>query len=270
MNEKREKQLAYSERQALMLDESSRRAKAGKIASVLEHFLGRISLSGLTLLDIGCSGGIVANELHKRGASVIGVDIDIPGLTRARARYGDTVSFLCTDGERLPVASGSVDVVVLNHIYEHVVDPWTLAAEVARVLAPHGAAYLGLGNRLGVIEPHYRLPFLSWLPRPLAHRYVRASGRADSYYERFLTRPSLRRLFGALDVWDYTLPVLAEPKRFGASDAVPGPVSRLPAAALRAMVPLVPIYIWIGTRGGLEPLGSPVAIPPVHLPRPSG
>jgi SAM-dependent methyltransferase len=270
MPEQREKQLAYSEQQALMLDETSRRAKAGKIAVVLEHFLGRDSLSGLRLLDIGCSGGIVASELHKRGASVIGVDIDVPGLAKARARFGDAISFLCTDGERLPLAAGSVDVVVLNHIYEHVVDPWTLAAEMARVLAPHGVAYLGLGNRLGVMEPHYRLPFLSWLPRPLAHRYVRALGRADHYHERFLVRRNLRRLFEAFDVWDYTLPVLTDPERFRAGEAVPGPASRLPTALLRALVPLIPTYIWIGTHGGLEPLGPPLAVPPLHLPRRGG
>ena len=65
---------------------------------------------------------------------------------------------------------------VLNHIYEHVVDPDAVLREIRRVLAPDGVVYLGLANRLGVVEPHYRLPFLSWLPHgPLADRYVRAS-----------------------------------------------------------------------------------------------
>lgn len=266
-NAERERQLAYSQRQALMLDEQSRRIKAGKIASVVEHFLGRDSLDGLRLLDVGCSGGIIANELRQRGAAVIGVDIDVPGLAKARARYGEEISFIRTVGERLPFADGSMDVVVLNHVYEHAVDPWLLAAEVARVLAPTGVAYLGLGNRLAVIEPHCKLPFLSWLPRPLAHRYVRAFGRADSYYERFLTRPNLRRLFGALDVWEYTLPVLVEPARFGADDVVPGVASRLPVPLLRALLPLIPTYVWVGTHGGLEPQGPPLAAPPLHLPR---
>jgi SAM-dependent methyltransferase len=267
MTEKRAKQTAYSEQQALMLDEASRRHKAAKIASVLEHFLGRDSLSGLRLLDIGCSGGIVASELHKRGATVIGADIDVPGLVKAQASYGDQVSFVCTDGEQLPFADGSIDVVVLNHVYEHVVDHRLLAAEVARVLAPQGVAYLGLGNRLGIMEPHYRLPFLSWLPRPLAHRYVRASGRAGSYHERFLTRRGLRRLFGHLDLWDYTLPVLASPQVFAAADVVPGPVRRSPAWLLSSLVPLIPTYVWVGTHGGRVPLGPPVAVPPRHLPR---
>jgi 2-polyprenyl-3-methyl-5-hydroxy-6-metoxy-1,4-benzoquinol methylase len=267
MTEKRTKQVAYSEQQALMLDETSRQMKAGKIASVLEHFLGRDSLSGLRLLDIGCSGGIVASELHKRGATVIGADIDVPGLAKAQARYGGEVSFVCTDGENLPIADGSIDVVVLNHVYEHVVDHRRLAAEVARLLAPQGVAYLGLGNRLGILEPHYKLPFLSWLPRPLAHRFVRALGRADHYHERFLTRGSLRRLFGDLDIWDYTLTVLASPERFAATDVTPGPVRRLPSWLLSMLIPLMPTYIWVGTHGGRAPLGPSVPVAPGHLPR---
>jgi len=44
------------------------------------------------------------------------------------------------------------------------------------------------GSRLALIEPHYRLPFLSWLPRPLATAYLRLSGRGSSYEGiRFLT-----------------------------------------------------------------------------------
>jgi 2-polyprenyl-3-methyl-5-hydroxy-6-metoxy-1,4-benzoquinol methylase len=92
----------------------------------------------MRLLDIGCSCGIVDSELHERGTTVIGAEIDVPGLAKAQARYGDRVGFLCADAEQLPVATWTVDVVVLNHIYEHVVDPETLATEVARVWRPGG------------------------------------------------------------------------------------------------------------------------------------
>jgi len=265
MREKRSLQLAYSELQDRMLDEESRLAKAAKIAAVVQHFLGRSSLEGLRLLDIGCSAGIVAHDLTRRGAAAIGIDVDVPGLAKAQASFGKEVAFLCADAERLPLASGEIEVVVFNQIYEHVVDPVPVAAEIRRVLAPGGVAYLGLANRLGVIEPHYKLPFLSWLPRPLAHRYIRATGKADRYHERFLTRPGLRRLFGDLDVWDYTFPVLAEPDRFEARDVVPPLVHRLPGRAMRAVAPLIPQYIWIATRTPQRPLGGAVAVPPLHL-----
>ena len=185
-------------------------------------------LRGLTAVDVGCSAGFIADELAGAGADTYGVDIDEPGLQAATARFGERVQFRLARGEALPFDTGSVDVVVLNHIYEHVVDPEAVATDIRRVLAPDGVVYLGLGNRLGVIEPHYGLPLLSWLPPQLADRYVRATGRGDSYYERFRARPGLRRLFAAFDLWDYTLPVLADPAAFHGEDVVPGVVGTPP------------------------------------------
>src|SRR2546423_141425 len=154
MTEKRRPQLAYSEIQPAMLDEAGRRAKAGKIVAVVEHFLGVDSLKGLRLLDLGCSAGLVCDEFRGRGADVVGIDIDVPALAKARQRFGDRISFLCATGERLPLADGSVDVVVFNHVYEHVVDPVRVVAELRRVLAPEGMAYFAFANRLGIVEPH--------------------------------------------------------------------------------------------------------------------
>src|SRR5690606_6714789 len=109
-------------------------------------------------------------------------------------------------------------------------------------------AYLGLGNRLGIVEPHYRLPFLSWLPRRLADRYVRAAGRGDFYFEQFRTRRGLRALTAGLYVLDYTSTVIAEPERFAAEDMVPAPLRRVPTSVLRRVVgglmPIVPTFIW--------------------------
>jgi SAM-dependent methyltransferase len=260
-------QLAYSELMDTMLDEEHRRGKARKILAVLRHFLGRDELSGRVVADVGCSAGYIADELSSAGASrVLGFDIDVPGLGKAQQRFGGHVQFCCASGDRLPLPDQSLDVVVFNHIYEHVVDPDAVVAELGRVLRPGGVMYLGLGNRLGVIEPHYRLPFLSWLPGPVADRYVRASGRADHYYERFRTRPGLRALLSGYHVWDYTLPVLTAPRMFASDDIVPGPVSRAPHWALRAAMPLVPTYIWVATTGPSRPAGPPLPLMPTPVP----
>ena len=91
-------QLAYSELEKRTSDESARLAKAAKIAAVLGHFLGRDDLEGMDLLDIGCSVGIISGGLAARGANVTGVDIDEPGLAKARARHGKGIRFLRGDG----------------------------------------------------------------------------------------------------------------------------------------------------------------------------
>jgi ubiquinone/menaquinone biosynthesis C-methylase UbiE len=264
MARQREAQLAYSELMDKMLDENHRRKKARKISTVLLHFLGRTDFKDLVVVDVGCSAGYIADSIADQGGQVFGIDIDVPGLAKAHARFGEQVGFLCADGEQLPFPDGSVDVVVFNHIYEHVVDPVAVLRDITRVLAPGGAVYLGLGNRLGIMEPHYRLPFLSYLTPPLADRYVRAFKRADSYYERFRTRPGLRKLVHGLHVWDYSLSILVEPDRFAAEDMVPPKLRKVPAAVWKAGMPLLPTYIWVGSTG-VGPKGDPLVVPPAPV-----
>ena len=176
----------------------------------------------MRILDLGCSLGWFVETAVEDGASAVGIDIDAPGLATARRDRDARCAFLAADGEALPFRDHSVDVVVFNHIYEHVVDPDAVMAEIRRVLSPDGIAYLGLGNRLGLIEPHYKLPFLSWLPHRMSDRYVRMFHRADHYYERFRTLPGLRRMTAGLHVYDYSFSVVADPSVFAAEDVAGG------------------------------------------------
>ncbi len=261
----RSAQLAYSEIQHKMLDEEGRRQKARKILAVLEHFLGRDDLAGLDVLDLGTSAGFIAAALSQEGGRVVGVDIDEPGLAKANRRFGGEVSFLRASGDRLPLDDGSVDVIVFNHIYEHVVDADAVMDEIRRVLRPDGVVYLGLANRLGVVEPHHKLPFLSYLPPKIADRYMRAAKKGDAYHERFRTRPGLRKMVGGLHVWDYTLPVIADPDTFHARDIVPDALSAVPAPVLGRLIGLLPTYIWIGSPSPQGPRGRSLQVAPAPV-----
>jgi len=261
----RDRQLAYSELQGEMLNEESRRRKAAKIISVLQHFLGREDLIGLKALDIGSSTGFISDELRKAGAKVTGLDIDEPGLAGARERFGNSIEFICAGGEDIPSPAQSFDIVIFNHIYEHVVDADAVMTDIRRVLRPDGVVYLGLGNRLGVIEPHYKLPFLSWLPKWAANRYIRVTGRASTYYETFRTRPNLRRMCAGLNVWDYTYTVLTESRKFAADDLVPKRLGSAPAWFWQSLAPIIPTYIWVGTPGSRRPAGPATTVPPTAV-----
>jgi ubiquinone/menaquinone biosynthesis C-methylase UbiE len=265
MADERKPQLAYSELQSKMLDEEHRRVKARKILSVLEHFLGRPDLAGLSVADVGCSAGFIADELAAAGAKeTYGFDIDEPGLAKARARFGSRVQFVRASGEAMPLPDESLDVAVFNHIYEHVVDPMAVLADIRRVLKPEGVVYLGLGQKYQLIEPHYRLPFLSWLPQKAADRYVRALKKSDAYYEKHRSRAGLTRMLAGFHVWDYSLSVIKEPGAFAASDLVPGPVAKVPIPVLRAAVPLLPTYIWVASKSGRGPQGRTLNPQPHH------
>lgn len=250
-----------------MHDEQGRRRKAAKMGAVLRHFLGVENLSGLRLLDIGCSTGYISDELARQGAEVVGIDIDEPGLVHAREVVGDRAELIACSADAVPLPSASFDIVVFNHIYEHVPDPDAVMDEIRRLLKPTGVAYLGFANKLGIIEPHYRLPFLSWLPKRLAHAYVRRAGRADEYYETFRTRRKLRRMAHDLTVWDYTFTILNEPDRFAADDLVPRRLRSLPPPAWKAMRPIIPTFVWLATpSASLAPKGPTVKVAPERLP----
>jgi len=262
----REKQLAYSEIQEEMSRAETRARKAAKIQAVLDHFLGDGWATGAKFLDIGASVGWTVEAAAKRGAISMGVDIDVPGLAKARRERDPRCFFACADGEQLPFPDNSLDVVVFNHIYEHVVDPDAIMAEIRRVLTPTGVVYLGLGNRFGVIEPHYRLPFLSWLPQSLADRYIKAAGKADQYYEHYRTLPGLQKMAGGLFIHDYSFSIIADPARFGATDqvggAVPGLIRKVPKPLFAAARTLLPTVIWIGSKSPQPPSGPKLAVPP--------
>ncbi|MBM3140879.1 MAG: methyltransferase domain-containing protein, partial [Chloroflexi bacterium] len=91
-------------------------------------------------------------------------------------------SYLVGGGESLPLRDGSVDVVVLNEVIEHVADDRETLREVARVLPVGGACVIFAPNRLYPFETHGiylgrrylfgNIPLVSWLPGPLRRRLV--------------------------------------------------------------------------------------------------
>lgn len=161
-----------------------RREKADVVTHAFGHVLSRSRL----VCDIGSGTGIIARVLAERfGCTVLPVEAD---RSRMVEPYG-----VVADALGLPFGDATFDAALLNHVYEHVSDQRGLFAEVRRVLRPGGTAYVAAGNRLAVMEPHYRLPFLSWLPRTLASAYVRLAGQAQSYDDiRFRTYGTLRAM----------------------------------------------------------------------------
>ena len=165
----------------LVTSQAYRRARVAK-AEVIWHLCGDRLLRANRPADLGAGTGIMRAVLEdKMGKPLYGFEIDTSFVEEPKHMVG-------ADVERLPLADGALDFVIMNHLYEHVSHPDVLFREAFRVLAPGGGAYVTAGSRLAVIEPHYRLPFLSWLPRPVASAYLRLSGRGDSYEGiRFLT-----------------------------------------------------------------------------------
>jgi SAM-dependent methyltransferase len=232
---------------APLTDPASRQRKAAKIVAVVQDFLGR-PLDGLRCLEIGCSAGLISAALAEHFGSVVGIDPDGDAISQAARRQQPNLRFLRASVLDYPGPAGTFDVIVCNHVYEHVHDQRGLALSIHRLLRPDGCCYFSAGNRLMLVEGHYGLPLLSWLPPSWGSWYLRLTGRGRRYEERHQTLWALRRLLRDFTIHDYTLRILREPQHFAADDLVGAGVRWLPEPILRALYPLIPTYVWVLTK----------------------
>lgn len=106
---------------------------------------GLVKLKGLRVLDIGCGDGYWMRELVKWGADpgdITGVDLVPSRISRGRHLSPEGMSFHLGNGETLPWATGSFDIVLQSTVFSSILDETTrqaVAAEMLRVLAPKGS-----------------------------------------------------------------------------------------------------------------------------------
>jgi 2-polyprenyl-3-methyl-5-hydroxy-6-metoxy-1,4-benzoquinol methylase len=133
------------------------------------------------ILDVGCSGGLLADRARAFGHHVTGIDtVEIEGV---RDRVDEF--FLCDLEDGVPVEVGrDFDIVIAADVIEHVADPEALLDQLRELLAPTGQLLVSIPN------------FGHWYPRMRV-----ATGRfdydrrgiLDSTHLRFFTRRSLLR-----------------------------------------------------------------------------
>ena len=124
-------------------------ARLGYMRRVLADEL-HLELTGLELLDVGCGGGLLAEELARLGCAVTGVDPSPESLTVARAHAaagGLPIRYESGSGEALPFAAESFGVVCCCDVLEHVHDVGQVVGEIARVLRPGGVFLYDTINR---------------------------------------------------------------------------------------------------------------------------
>jgi 2-polyprenyl-6-hydroxyphenyl methylase/3-demethylubiquinone-9 3-methyltransferase len=108
-------------------------------------------LAGKRVLDIGCGGGILAESMAARGATVTGIDLAEKSLKVARLHSlesGIKVEYRHIAAEALAAAEpGTYDVVTCMEMLEHVPDPASIVDACARLVKPGGKVYFSTLNR---------------------------------------------------------------------------------------------------------------------------
>jgi 2-polyprenyl-6-hydroxyphenyl methylase/3-demethylubiquinone-9 3-methyltransferase len=175
---------------------------------LVRHFgLGGTSLKplkGLSVLDVGCGGGLVSEPLARMGARVTGVDPGRENVEAARAhaegegRPGDLdLNYRIGTVEELAAEGLKFDAVVSLEVVEHVPDVGAFIKSCASLVRPGGALVLSTINRnfksyaLAIVAAEY---VLGWLPRGTHQwdRFVTPEELTGYATGAGLSRPSFR------------------------------------------------------------------------------
>lgn len=235
--------------------------QAERVAEVRAALGGQFAGKRVLDLGSGMGGGLVA--LRRAGLEVVGLDYN-PAYCRIAQlrgrRYGLRLPLVVGAGEALPFPAARFDAVICLDVLEHVQRPDAVLAEMHRVLRPGGVVLTTVPNRFAFRDPHYHLPGINWLPRPLAERLIRLLGHSKTEGSALTDRQALSELHTY--TWS-AFAALARRQGFRAVDAVEdrlqhGEIRQLRGlrrrllTAVRASGLLHPIYAvyrlgWAGT-----------------------
>ncbi len=137
-------------------------------------------LKGKRVLDVGCGGGILADAMARKGASVLGIDLASKALKVAQLHaleaQTEGVQYCEISAEALAAEQpGSFDVVTCMEMLEHVPDPSSIVKACAALVKPGGHVFFSTINRnakaflFAIVGAEY---LLNMLPRG-THEYAK-------------------------------------------------------------------------------------------------
>jgi len=179
-------------------------------AQICEHY-GKApqsidALKGLSVLDIGCGGGLVAEPMARTGAIVTGIDASEENIAIAESHAKSSgitkkqLSYKATSAEDLlPSTKKRYDVVTALEIVEHVADLSLFIETAAKLVKPGGLIIFSTLNRtprsfaLGIVAAEY---ILRWVPRGTHswNKFVRPSELSRHLREQNLSAEDITGL----------------------------------------------------------------------------
>lgn len=119
-------------------------------AAIFEPIITRINKysPGKSILDVGCSTGILMSELAKQGFDVAGIEPNRSAFMQAQKRFGNKVHYgTLTDYQH----KQKFDAIIYNHVLEHIPDVLAELNQAASLLNTKGILIIGVPNTHNII-----------------------------------------------------------------------------------------------------------------------
>lgn len=203
--------------------------------------------SDMVVLDVGSGYGLYAEEFSKKVRKVIGVEPERDAYQAARKKTKHNLTFYNCKIEDFKTRA-RFDLVLSLTTLEHMSHQDASFTRIFTLLHKHGIIYLTAPNKLWPFENHYKLPFLSYLPLPIANIYLRMTGKGNSYEDSSFSRTyfGVQKLFRKFPcTYEFQIPDSSSPYLgMGTSSRVYHIVKNIGIFLIR----LFPVF-WIFSKG---------------------
>lgn len=165
----------------------------------------------MKVLDMGSGAGNYSLTIEKKVAKVVAIEPYKEAFRQLRQNKKASKSKVLIKNTLVEnfKTKERFDLVLSITTLEHMPHPKKSFTQLFKLIKPGGIIYLTVPNKLWPIEPHYKLPFLSMLPLPIANQYVRLFQKASSYEDSSyaMTYWQIRKFFSQFPcTYEFRLP----------------------------------------------------------------
>lgn len=141
-----------------------------------------------SILDLGCGEGVWTNEVAKTGATLFGIDISRPDLSKARCRVnllGNTVKLIGANAQSLPFTDNSFDRIFSISTLEHILDDFQALCEAHRILKPEGIIVVSVPTDQISFVVRFCLSLPDCIKKIFLSSFARDARSTEEYHRNF-------------------------------------------------------------------------------------
>ena len=140
--------------------------------NIIQHFnikSKKMPLKNISILDIGCGGGLISVPMKRLGAHVVGIDASLKNINVAKIFSKEKnleIKYICSSPEKLKIKK-KFDVLLMLEIVEHVDDINFFIKQSSKFLKKNGLMFIATLNKtlksyvFAIVGAEY---ILNWLP----------------------------------------------------------------------------------------------------------